>query len=274
MQLQIEGIECLTLIGCNHRERQVKQLVEIELILNFTNLPKTDDIDATVNYSTVCGLVKQLVEQSDFMLLESLVQYLGAKLLETFKLLASVTLRIGKPEIYGQKARKIFVEHTELRQHRVVLALGSNLNNPKQQLSSAIEFLSEIIHDIRIAPFYRSSPQGYTEQQDFYNTCISGLCSLEALALFRKTKAIEKLMGKQELFINGPRVIDIDIIFFADQIHQELFLQIPHSEAHKRDFVLLPLAKIEPQWQHPKLGVTVEQLLAKCEQTSILLQDI
>jgi dihydroneopterin aldolase/2-amino-4-hydroxy-6-hydroxymethyldihydropteridine diphosphokinase len=272
MQLQIKGIECMALIGCNHRERQLKQVVTVDVLLEFANEPQIDDINATVNYSTVCSLIRQWVEASNFMLLEALAQDLSAKLLDQFSLVQRVNLCLGKPQIFGQKARKILVKHSKCRQYKVALALGSNLNNPSQQLITAIEFLSAIISDLRIAPFYRSTPYGYAEQEDFYNTCISGLCSLSPLALLRKTKSIEKLMGKQELFVNGPRVIDIDIIFYANQVYHELFLQIPHPQSHLRDFVLLPLAQIEPQWRHPQYNSTVLELLANCDQHNVLHQ--
>lgn len=260
MVINITGILLDIMIGCYPDERTGTQPVEVDLLLSLGTWHKTDELNDTVDYAELCDTVRALVVGKNFFLIETLAKFIADELLQKYSKIKTLTIAIGKPKIYGEKASQIKVRYTSNRRYKVALALGSNLNNPQQQLISAIEFLSEIISDMKVAPIYKSSPYGFSGQNDFYNTCISGYTDLLPQQLLTKTKIIEKRMGKIEQFDNGPRIIDIDIILFDNQIYDKLFLQIPHQEMHLRDFVLTPLADIEPEWQHPQLDRTVLEL--------------
>lgn len=263
MQLVIDKIECAAVIGCYDYERNEKQPVLVSLIMDLLENPCDDDIAGTVDYAEICDFIQQQVATSNFQLLESLAVFIADIVIRKYHLVAKISVALNKPHINGQKAHHIECRHTTFRTYKVALALGSNMNNPSQQLITAIELLSEFVLDIKVAPFYKSAPHGFEHQEDFFNTCISGNTRFTPQELLVAIKKLEKLMGKSEKFTNGPRVIDIDIIFFEESVYNKLFLQIPHARMAQRDFVLRPLAEIEPNWRHPELKQTVSELLAQ-----------
>lgn len=259
--LEIDGILCSSLIGCYDFERHAKQDLQISLMLELGSITTNDDLALTVDYWDVCTFVKDYVETTEYHLLEVLAEQIADVLLGKYNLIKEVTVSICKLSLSNKKSRHIKCHHRKKRCYKIALALGSNMNNPRQQLISAIEMLAEFVADIKTAPIYRSSPFGYTAQEDFYNTCISGYTTLAPDELLIQIKKLEKLQGKFEQFENGPRIIDIDVIFFADLQFNKCWFSVPHKAMHERDFVLLPLSMIEPEWQHPVLGKSVSELL-------------
>jgi 2-amino-4-hydroxy-6-hydroxymethyldihydropteridine diphosphokinase len=177
---------------------------------------------------------------------------------------------VTKPAICGVKAQQISVSYTRTRKFRVALALGSNDTLAQQQIISAIEILGEYVSDIQIGGFYKTSPVGYTQQNDFVNTALIGYVNLRPEELFGKIKTIEKLMGKHEIFINGPRCIDIDLTLFDNLVYTHNFLTVPHKSMHLRDFVLKPLADIDGSWVHPVENKSINELLNQLKNVSIL----
>ncbi|HSX45892.1 MAG TPA: 2-amino-4-hydroxy-6-hydroxymethyldihydropteridine diphosphokinase [Candidatus Saccharimonadia bacterium] len=144
----------------------------------------------------------------------------------------------------------------------VYLALGSNVGDSGANIAKAVELLSAKLTNLKMAPLYRSKPAGYTEQPDFLNTAASGQTRLEPQELFEFAKQVEKQVGRIERFRWGPREIDIDIIFYGDRVIKNEKLEIPHPRFAERDFVLQPLADLNPDLKDPRSGQTVSQLLA------------
>ncbi len=272
-KLEIEGILCHTVIGCFDFERTDKQDLDISLELDLGSIKANDELGNTVDYWQVCDVVRDFVENKSYLLLETLVDELADYLLDKYQLLKAIQVSVCKLSLSNKKSRYIKCHIYKQRQYKVALALGSNMHNPRQQLISAIELLGEFITEIKIAKIYKSSPFGFTEQEDFYNTCISGYTTLEPAKLLIALKKLEKQQGKQELFVNGPRVIDLDIVFFEDYNLTYGWLQIPHPAMHERDFVLLPLSDIEPDWVHPINKKTVKEMLAQTTVGKYIIQE-
>ncbi len=263
-QIQINGIKCNAIIGCYPHEKIATQEIVIDLNVHLYqyNWQKLDELNTTINYDELIDDVKQIVNKTKFNLLESLSQYLTSKLFECYPLIAKIDLILTKPVICGVKADFIKLNYTVEREFKIALSLGSNTgNSPLQQLVTAIELITEFVDDIQVGSFYETKPYGFTEQHNFYNTAITGKCSLLPHQLLAKTKTIEKLMNKQEVFVNGPRAIDIDLLLFGDLVYSNQFLHIPHKDLARRDFVLVPLVDIAKEWIHPQLGCTMENLL-------------
>lgn len=145
--------------------------------------------------------------------------------------------------------------------HTVSLAMGSNLGNKKAYILHAIELLKEKVTIVSIAPLYESKPVGYTRQDNFCNTALQAKTDLSPKNLLVFIKKIEKKLGRKKRFVNGPREIDIDIIFYDDMVIQTADLTIPHPRMHERDFVLKPLSDIALQTIHPLFNKTVLELL-------------
>ena len=263
IQLTIKELKLAAVIGCYDYERANTQPLILDLTLDLGTWSYLDELENTVNYAELHALIIKSASESNFLLVESLAKFLAAELFLRYSQIKKIVLTIRKPEVCHEKDCLIQASFTQKREYKVAIALGSNLNNPRQQLISAIEFISEIVQDIRHAPIYKSSPCGFTEQYDFFNTCISGTTTLEPLELLVALKKIEKRMGKVEQFTNGPRIIDLDILLFADKSYQQLFLQIPHPRLAERDFVLQPLIAIEPTWIHPELQLSMLELFKR-----------
>jgi 2-amino-4-hydroxy-6-hydroxymethyldihydropteridine diphosphokinase len=144
---------------------------------------------------------------------------------------------------------------------KIFLALGSNIENRKQYVEKAILLLREKIHDVTIAPLFETKPQYFEDQNTFLNTVLSGSTDLELRELLQFTKTIEKKVGRVERFRNGPREIDIDILFYDNVVYKAEDLEIPHPRLQERDFVLLPFSDINADFFHPVLKKTIRELL-------------
>ncbi len=143
-----------------------------------------------------------------------------------------------------------------MKKCEVILGLGSNLGNRRKNLGAAISELALHIDNICISPLYESKallPEGAPLQwdMDFYNMAIAGETVLQPYELLAVTQKIEKELGRCKTGHWGPREIDIDILAMGDKVIDAPDLSIPHRELLKRDFALLPLASIAPDWLHP-----------------------
>ncbi len=139
-------------------------------------------------------------------------------------------------------------ENTPAPKVKAHIALGSNLDNPLQQLECAITHIKRHpnITVIAQAKIYRSTPQGPQDQDDFYNSAISIETTLSPLALLDALQSIEKIMGRIKTRHWGERIIDLDIIDYQQQAFNHARLSIPHPYAKLRLFVLLPLMDLDP----------------------------
>ena len=154
----------------------------------------------------------------------------------------------------------------------IFLALGSNIDNRKQHIETAIVLLREKVQDITVAPLYETKPRYFEDQQNFLNTVLRGFTDLEPRELLQFTKAVQKEVGRVERFRNGPREIDIDILFYDNVVYKDEELEIPHPRLQERDFVLQPFSDINPDFSHPVLKKTIRELLASLpeEQRSVI----
>jgi 2-amino-4-hydroxy-6-hydroxymethyldihydropteridine diphosphokinase len=145
----------------------------------------------------------------------------------------------------------------------VFIGLGSNLGDRKKNLQDAITRLQEsgFVTIVSISRFYDTEAQGFKDQPDFLNCVIKVMTPLEPEELLAMLKEIEKKMGRTETERWGPRVIDLDILFYDTLVLRNNGLRIPHPDAHKRWFVLKPMSDIDPDFEHPVLKKSIRQLL-------------
>ena len=146
--------------------------------------------------------------------------------------------------------------------HQIYLALGSNIESRKQHIETAITLLREKVQDITVAPLYETKPRYFEDQNNFLNTVLRGYTDLEPRELLQFTKAVQKEVGRVDRFRNGPREIDIDILFYDNVVYKDEELEIPHPRLQERDFVLQPFADINSDFSHPVLNKTIRELLA------------
>ncbi len=143
------------------------------------------------------------------------------------------------------------------------IAFGSNIGDRKANINRALGILKQKIKLIKTSSFYETKPM-YLENQDwFLNGSAKVETELKPRELLDFLKSTEKKMGRKEGGRNGPRIIDLDILFYGDQIVDENDLHIPHPKIQERAFVLVPLAEIEPDFIHPTYKKTVSHLLSE-----------
>jgi 2-amino-4-hydroxy-6-hydroxymethyldihydropteridine diphosphokinase len=146
----------------------------------------------------------------------------------------------------------------------VYLSLGSNLEDRQAHLLQAVDFISERIKIEKLSPVYDTPPVGNANQPRFLNMVIQVTTRLPAATLLFMVKGIEAKHGRVP--IDSPRPIDIDILFFGNQIiNTPPQLVVPHPRLVERAFVLVPLADIAPDFVHPGNKKTVKQLLAEVQ---------
>jgi 2-amino-4-hydroxy-6-hydroxymethyldihydropteridine diphosphokinase len=147
----------------------------------------------------------------------------------------------------------------------IYLGLGSNLGDRMGNMTSAVERLSQKITIKKPSSIYETEPVYYKEQPLYLNAVLSAVTELDPFELLRFVKSIESDLGRQPSFRNAPRTIDIDILFYGDQVVETQEITIPHPRIAERAFVLVPLAEIAPRLVHPLLQKRVSELLAVVE---------
>ncbi|MBI4827486.1 MAG: 2-amino-4-hydroxy-6-hydroxymethyldihydropteridine diphosphokinase [Nitrospinae bacterium] len=145
----------------------------------------------------------------------------------------------------------------------VYLSLGSNAEDAIGKILDAIERIMALggVAPAGLGSFYETEPQGVKDQPWFVNTAMAARLSLAPEKLLERLKEIEHDMGREPGERWGPRVIDIDIVFYDDVVMDTPPLTIPHPRAAERRFVLQPIADINPRLRHPVSGKTVSELL-------------
>src|SRR5690625_810247 len=149
------------------------------------------------------------------------------------------------------------------RVNDLLLGLGTNLDETKNNLDKAIELLNnnEAISIDKVSSIYETVPVGYSNQGKFLNMVIKGRTDLKPARLLEVCEAIEVEMDREETILNGPRIIDIEIIVYNKEKKQHDNLRIPHTRMHERAFVLIPLYEIAPDFVIPTSGKEVADLV-------------
>ena len=141
------------------------------------------------------------------------------------------------------------------------IALGTNVGNYKNNFIAAIRELNKLGQISKIANIYKSKPYGYLHQNYFYNSVLELKSKMMPMQLMKNIQLIEKKLQKNKRIINGPRKIDLDIIFWGKKKLRNHNLNIPHPRAKERDFVLLPLIDLDPFFRDPETQLTTKDLL-------------
>ena len=157
----------------------------------------------------------------------------------------------------------------------ILLGLGANLpstyGSPEDTLKSAVIALKERNITICSAShIWISAPIPASDQPDYRNATLHVKTSLDSRALLKTLHAIEEEFGRQRDVRNEPRILDLDILAYHNEIIEESNVTIPHPRLHERAFVLYPLQEIAPEWTHPKTGRSIHEMIQSLGKEQII----
>lgn len=155
----------------------------------------------------------------------------------------------------------------------VFIGAGSNLGDRQAALATAAELLASETNVIKASRVYETPPWGFEDQPAFLNQVLQVETKLDPPVLLNHLKRIERKMGRENTFRFGPRIIDLDILFYGDLIYTSDRLQIPHALAAERAFVLVPMREIAPDFIHPALGKSMSDLARLVDSSGITIYE-
>ena len=152
--------------------------------------------------------------------------------------------------------------------NQVHLALGSNLGNKKNNIITTLKLIDSIGTGLISSKIYYTPPSGFSSQPNFLNSVCKFQTEKSVFELLSILKKFESCVGRKQNFKNGPRIIDIDILYYNKLYINTPILSVPHPKIHERDFVLHPLSEISPDLIDPIHKISVNSMLTNLKNTS------
>ena len=152
----------------------------------------------------------------------------------------------------------------------VFIGIGANLGSVRENFAHAVRSIEKCARLVAVSSLYESEPVGLEDQPKFTNAVVKVETELSPFELLDRLKAIEKDIGRKKTVRWGPRVIDLDIIFYEDFVINTDSLVIPHPRAHERRFVLEPLLEIEPSAWHPAKNMSVRDICSELADSQVI----
>ena len=265
--IRIDNLEVYAYHGAYDEEKEKGQYfyVNAELYTNTRKAGMNDDLDASTNYGTVCDFIHDFMTKHTYDLIETVAEQLAQALLLEFKLVKSVLLEIIKPHAPIEREFESVSVEIERGWHEAFVAFGSNLGDKEKFIDEAIEALSNLpqINIVAISDKIVTKPYGNVEQDVFLNGVMKIETLLPADELLQILQKVEEHAGRERKIHWGPRTLDLDIIFYDDDIISEDDLIVPHPDMKNRDFVLKPLMQIAPYKLHPVYRKTISDMYAE-----------
>ncbi len=266
----IEGLEVTACHGVNAEEKVQPQrfVFCVEAEAEIWRAARTDSVDDTVSYSTMKKKIVAFATQNSFDLIETLADRTALMLLDEFDSLSGVTVTVKKPDA-PMSGKFDYVAVTARRQWtRVYLALGSNLGDRDGYLDMAMDSLQGDVRFRRVkeSARIRTAPYGGVAKGEFVNSAVEADTCCSPSELLDFAHGVEAKAHRERKEHWGDRTLDVDVIFFGDEVVYTDELKVPHPDMANRRFVLEPLAELAPHFVHPALGRTVKELLEELEE--------
>ena len=264
-KIEIKELEIFANHGVYPEENVLGQKFVISATL-FTHTRQaglTDDLSASINYGEVSHMITDFTRKHTFKLLEALAENLAEMLLDSLSGLEQITLKIEKPWApVGLPLKTVSVEITR-KWHTAYIAFGSNMGDKKLFIDNGIRGLKKTkgCRIEAVSDYLVTEPYGVTDQDEFLNGVLKMRTLLSPEELLERLHQLEQEANRERIIHWGPRTLDLDILFYDQEIIDTADLHIPHPDMQNRDFVLAPMNQIAPYLRHPVLTQTISQLL-------------
>ncbi|WP_427041730.1 2-amino-4-hydroxy-6-hydroxymethyldihydropteridine diphosphokinase [Fusobacterium sp. SB021] len=266
----IENLELIAEHGVFKEEKFLGQkfIISVEMTTDTREAGKTGNLNASTHYGFVADDIEKIFTSESFDLIETCAEKIAEMILTKYPLISEVKVTVKKPWAPIRKHFDFVAVEITRKWHTAYLSLGTNMGDKKKNLLEAIEKIGKL-ENTKVtsqSTILETEPFGYTEQDMFLNACIEIKTLFTPQELLEKLLNIELEMGRVRTIKWGPRIIDIDILFFDDEIIQDKNLAVPHPWISERMFVLEPLYEIAPNLIHPlerKPVATLKRILEK-----------
>lgn len=269
-KISIENLAVFAKHGVLGEEKTLGQKFLVSAVL-YTDTRESglyDKLDKTIDYSQVCKYIYEYVSKTSYNLIEALAENLAMALLKEIRGLKKIDVTISKPWApVGLYLDNLSISISR-SWHTAYLSIGSNLGDRDAFLNMAVDTLEndESCYVSKVADYIETKPYGNVSQPDFLNGCIELKTLYTPMELLKVCQSIENAAGRTRTIKWGPRTLDIDILFYDNEIIYTKELMIPHPQIPLREFVLKPLVQIAPYIMHPILHKSATQLLECLEQ--------
>lgn len=262
--IRIRKLEIFANHGVFKEEKVLGQkfILDIELYLDTQEAALTEDLNKSIHYGILCSKVADNFKKQSFDLIETAAEDTAQFILESYPICSGVKVSVKKPWAPVMMHLETVEVVVERHWTKAFVSLGSNIGDRENYLKRAIETLKadRRIKDIRESKKYNTKAWGLEEQDDFLNEVISFRTTYTPSNLLRLLQKIELDLGRERKIHWGPRTIDLDILFYGNNIIQDENLKVPHPFIQDRDFVLTPMMDIDPFFIHPVLKKSVMML--------------
>lgn len=265
--IKITGLKIFAYHGVLPEEKKQGQDFYLNANLYYDMKPagKSDVLGDALNYADCCRFMEEIVTSRSYDLIEAVAEQLCRALLFHYPMLRRVQLELCKPHApIGMPFTDVSV-NMERGWHTAYLAFGSNMGNRNARIDAGIEELKSSldIRNVQVSKRIETKPYGPVQQENFLNGCIKLETLLAPEELLVLLHEVEQHGGRKREIHWGPRTLDLDILFYDKLVYESESLIIPHVDMQNRRFVLQPLLELCPNYRHPVLGLTVQQMLDK-----------
>jgi dihydroneopterin aldolase/2-amino-4-hydroxy-6-hydroxymethyldihydropteridine diphosphokinase len=264
-KIYLKNVEIFANHGVFKEEKTLGQkfILDLELSLNLEEAGKTGDLTKSVHYGELCHGIEKVFISESYDLIETAAEKVAEYTLLTYPLVHNVKVTLKKP--WAPIGRHLDYAAVEIERgwHEGYLSIGSNIGDKKENLKEAIDKIDSTQDLIveKISSFIVTEPWGYENQEEFLNGALKIKTILSPKELMNKLLTIEEEMKRERIIKWGPRIIDLDIIFYDDLISEDEYVILPHPRMEEREFVLKPLCEIAPNKMHPVLNKRVFRML-------------
>ncbi len=263
-QIKIKNLEVYGNHGVFQEETKLGQkfLVSAILYTNIRQAGQTDELSKSIHYGDICAEIDRFLRRNTYKLIETAAEKLARHLLIHTDRLEKIQLEIKKPWApIGLPLETVSVEILR-GWNRAFIAFGSNLGDKESYLNRGIGKIKER-EDCKvekISNFLHTEPYGKTDQPSFLNGVLEMKTLMTPWELLDCLHKIEEEEGRERKVRWGPRTLDLDILFYGNEVIRTKELTIPHIDMANRDFVLAPMKEIAPYFCHPLSGKTIEEM--------------